>query len=81
MRAGRIGRIKIHSSGEIGLSTRVIVDGHDLSDMVSAITIHWQPDDLTTAEITLKADSVEIDAPALAHIIALAKPTKAPDDE
>jgi hypothetical protein len=62
-------------------TTRVWLNGQEISRCLQAVTLKLAGDDVTRAELTIAVDHIDIDAQTLAALTALvrAKPTEEAD--
>ena len=62
--------LKVRQDRPNPLSTRVWLDGHEISRGLSGLTVDFDVMDVTRARLTILVDEVDIDAETLAHLQA-----------
>ena len=66
-------RLKIEQPTLSPHSTRVWLDGLDISHGLQSLTLYWKSDEVTMAELTIGIREVDMDAQTIAHLVALAE--------
>lgn len=61
-------------------STRVWLEGIDISHALRELTFAWKPDELTELTLMISVREVDMDARTIAHLIALAEQKNKVDD-
>ena len=64
-------RLKIEQPTLSPHSTRVWLDGLDISHGLQSLTLYWKSDELTMAELTIDIGEVDMDAQTIAHLTAV----------
>ncbi len=66
-------RLKIEQPTLSPHSTRVWLDGLDISHGLQSLTVQWSMSEITMATLTIGIREVDMDAQTIAHLIALAE--------
>lgn len=69
--------LKIRQDRPSPLSTRVWLDGHEISRGLTSLTLTLGAGDVTRAELSIFVDDVDVDAETLAHLRAYVRPQEA----
>jgi len=66
-------RLKIEQPTLSPHSTRVWLDGLDISHGLQSLTLYWKSGEVTMATLTVAIREVDMDAQTIAHLIAMAE--------
>ena len=66
-------RLKVEQPKLSPHSTRVWLDGLDISHGLQSLTVQWSMSEITMATLTIGIREVDMDAQTIAHLIALAE--------
>lgn len=63
-------KLKVQAEGLTANGSHVWLDGHEISDGLTGLTINFDAQEITTAEVRVIVDELEIDAEVLAMLTA-----------